>query len=799
MTTTTEMIKKNTLPCVATRGLVAFPGIPLSLEIGRAFSKRACEAAMKGDGMIFIVCQKEYSEKEPTAEMLYPVGVTAKIKQIVKGSGSTFRILTEPRERAYLTTLTTVGGKYLAAEIMEKTITVADNGGVKGEALMRDLKNTLGDFVKFLPKLSKELWFVVNSLQTPGMLSDFVAANIVVDIADKEKILEEFDPMRRLELTILVLEQEKQILSEEDKIHRIVRENLDKNQRDFYLREQMRVIQEELGEDDEDISVYMQKLKKGNFPKEVREKLERDIKKLQRMPIGSADNTVMQNYIETCLDIPFGVKSDDSLDIEKVRKILDEDHDGLEKVKDRIVEYLAALKLNPDMKNQIICLVGPPGTGKTSVAISISRALSRNFVRVSLGGVRDEADIRGHRKTYVGAMPGRIINALIEAKTMNPLILFDEIDKMANDSRGDPASAMLEVLDGEQNKAFRDHFVEMPVDLSSCMFITTANTLDTVPAPLIDRMEIIELHSYTRSEKFSIAKNHLIPKQAKRHGLNGRTFKIDDDAIYKIIDEYTREAGVRGLEKQIAKCCRKAAKHIVDGEKSVRVRSKTLTDFLGTQHIIQEKIFDENEIGIVNGMAYTEFGGDLLRIETVAMPGTGKLELTGSLGDVMKESAHAAISYVRFNADKFGIDGDFYKTKDIHIHFPEGAVPKDGPSAGAAIVTSLVSELSGVPVRRDVAMTGEITLHGRVTAIGGLREKTMAAYLAGVNTIIIPKDNVDDLCDVADEVKTHVNIIPVSNVGEAIDIALARSGVAADLATDGFVDVPKRTRASRGR
>ena len=374
------MIKKNTLPCVATRGLVAFPGIPLSLEIGRAFSKRACEAAMKGDGMIFIVCQKEYSEKEPTAEKLYPVGVTAKIKQIVKGSGSTFRILTEPRERAYLTSLTTAGGKYLAAEIMEKTISVADNGGVKGEALMRDLKNTLGDFVKYLPKLSKELWFVVNSLQTPGMLCDFVAANIVVDVADKEKILEEFDPMRRLELTILVLEQEKQILSEEDKIHRIVRENLDKNQRDFYLREQMRVIQEELGEDDEDISVYMQKLKKGNFPKEVREKLERDIKKLQRMPIGSADNTVMQNYIETCLDIPFGAKSDDSLDIDKVRKILDEDHDGLEKVKERILEYLAALKLNPDMKNQIICLVGPPGTGKTSVAISIARALSRNFV-----------------------------------------------------------------------------------------------------------------------------------------------------------------------------------------------------------------------------------------------------------------------------------------------------------------------------------------------------------------------------------------------------------------------------------
>jgi len=462
-----------------------------------------------------------------------------------------------------------------------------------------------------------------------------------------------------------------------------------------------------------------------------------------------------------------------------VRKILDEDHDGLEKVKERIVEYLSAVKLNPDMKNQIICLVGPPGTGKTSVAISIARALERKFVRVSLGGVRDEADIRGHRKTYVGAMPGRIITALTEAGCMNPLILFDEIDKMANDGRGDPASAMLEVLDGEQNKAFRDHFVEMPVDLSSCMFITTANTLETVPAPLIDRMEIIELHSYTRSEKFSIAKNHLIPKQVKRHGMNGRMLKFDDEAIYRIIDEYTREAGVRTLEKQIAKCCRKAAKLIVDGSKSVRVKCANLTDFLGTQRMIKDKIFDEDEVGTVNGMAYTESGGELLRIETLAMPGTGKLELTGLLGDVMKESAQAAISYVRFNAGTLGIDEDFYKKYDIHIHFPEGAVPKDGPSAGAAIITSIVSELSGIPVRRDVAMTGEITLHGRVTAIGGLREKTMAAYLAGVQTIIIPKDNVTDLSEVADEVKTHVKIIPVSNVSEVLSIALARPAVAA--------------------
>ena len=796
MSTTTEIIKKLTLPCIATRGLVAFPGVPLSIEVSRAFSKRACEAAMKSDSMIFVVCQKEYTDGEPEIDSLYPVGVTAKIKQLVKASGGTFRIIAEPRERAYINAL--YHGKHLVAEVMEKSVSVADNGGITGEALVRDLKNTLGEFVKFLPKFSKELLLVINSIQNPGMLCDFVAANVVVDVADKERLLEEFDPLRRLELTLLILEQERQILSEEDKIHRRVRENLDRNQRDFYLREQIKVIQEELGEtDDDDAAVYLAKLKKGSYPKEVREKLERDIKKFRRMPIGSADNTVMQNYIETCLEIPFGVKTNDALDVEKVQKTLDEDHDGLEKVKERIVEYMSALKLNPDMKNQILCLVGPPGTGKTSVAISIARALGRNFVRVSLGGVRDEADIRGHRKTYVGSMPGRVINALIEAKSMNPLILFDEIDKLANDSRGDPASAMLEVLDGEQNKAFRDHFVEMPVDLSSCMFITTANTLDTVPAPLIDRMEIIELRSYTRSEKFSIAKNHLIPKQAKRHGLNGRSFKIDDEALYKIIDLYTREAGVRGLEKKIAKCCRKAAKLIVDGKKSVRVKAENLTDFLGTQKMLAEKIFDLDEVGTANGMAYTEYGGDLLRIEAIAMDGTGKLELTGSLGEVMKESARAAISYVRHNSEKLGITEDFYKTKDIHIHFPEGAVPKDGPSAGAAIVTSLVSELTGIPVRRDVAMTGEITLHGRVTAIGGLREKTMAAYLAGVNTIIIPKDNTDDLCEVADEVKTHVRIVPVSDISEVLDVALAReSGKAEEKLADGYASTVSRARHS---
>ena len=774
MSTTTETIRQKVLPCVATRGLVAFPGLPLNLDVSRQFTKKACDAAVKGDSYVFIVCQREYTDKMPEREDLYSVGVIAKIKQLVKSPGGIFRIIAEPQSRAILSNLD-ISGTYPIASVMEKNVNISDNGGVKGEALMRDLKNTLNDFVKYLPKFSKELWFVINSIREPGMFCDFVAANVIVETEDKQALLEEFDPLRRLELMLLILENEKMILSEEAKIQRKVKQNLDDHQRDYYLREQLKVIREELGEDvdsDEDADEFRKRLAESKFPADVAEKLERDIRKMQKMPLGSADATVLRNYVDICLDIPLGKRTDERLDIPSVEKILNEDHDGLEKVKERITEYLSAVKLNPDMKNQIICLVGPPGTGKTSVAISIARALKRKFVRVSLGGIRDEADIRGHRKTYVGAMPGRIVNALIEAKTMNPLILFDEIDKMANDNHGDPASAMLEVLDGEQNKSFRDHFVEFPIDLSGCMFITTANSLDTIPAPLIDRMEIIELHSYTRSEKFAIARHHLIPKQIKRHGLNGRMLKFTDDAVYAMIDDYTREAGVRGLEKLIAKCCRKAAKKIIDGEKSVKISSSVITEYLGTQRILPDKIYAGDEIGTANGMAYTDFGGDLLRIETAAVDGNGKLELTGQLGDVMKESAKAAVTYVRMHADELNIDREFYKNKDIHIHVPEGAVPKDGPSAGVALVTSLVSELSSVPVRRDVSMTGEITLHGRVTAIGGLREKTMAAYLAGIRTIIIPRDNLDDMCEIADEVKANVNIIPVSTVSEALDVAL---------------------------
>ena len=777
MSETTEKIRKLKLPCVAMRQIVAFPGIPMNLDVARTPSKRACEAAVRADNMVFLVCQNDATVQSPTQKDCHTVGTVAKIKQLVKGQGTSLHIIVEPIARAYVEEITF--DKYLTATVMEKRIYVEDNGGIKGEALMRDVRRILGEFIKILPKFSKELWFVINSIEDPGVISDFVASNVVSDIHDKQMLLEEFDPITRLQKLLIILEREKEILLTEAKIQEEVRENMDRNQRDYYLREQLKVIQSELGEDadlDDDIIEYRKKIADGKFPKEVAERLEREIKKLQRTPVGSADNVVIRNYIEACLEIPWSKSTKERNDVKMVQKILDEDHDGLEKVKERIVEYMSAIKLNPELKNQVICLVGPPGTGKTSIAASIARATKRKYVRVSLGGVHDEAEIRGHRKTYVGSMPGRIVQALCQAESNNPLILLDEIDKMASDMRGDPASAMLEVLDGEQNKTFRDHFVEMPVDLSRCMFIVTANTLDTIARPLLDRMEIIELKSYTRQEKFSIARNHLIPKQKKRHGLKGRMFTLDDEALYTIIDGYTRESGVRSLERLVARCCRKAAKLIsFDGEKSVRVTKANLTDFVGVSKIIPEKVYDFDEVGTSQGMAWTEVGGSLLRIESVAMEGTGKIELTGSLGDVMKESARAAVSYIRAHARELGIEPDFYKTKDIHIHFPEGAVPKDGPSAGTAITTSLVSELTGIPCRRDVSMTGEITLHGRVTAIGGLREKTMAAYLAGIKTILIPKENEADMEEIADEVKANVRIVSVSNVAQALSIALAEN------------------------
>lgn len=778
MTKITEKVKKYTLPCIAMRDTVAFPDVPITLEVARQITKRACDAAMKLDGDIFLICQKDPSADSPESERdFYSTGVVATIRQLIKGApNGSFSVIAEPKSRAELVSFSK--DKYITCEVMEKKIFLEDGGGVRAEALMRDVKSRVNALMKQLPRFSRELWLIVSSIKSPSLLCDFVSANLVENIEDKQALLAEYDPMRRMELLLMILEHERAVLAEEDGINRKVKERIDRSQREYFLREQLKVIHEELGDgdDDEEIEDYYRKLDSGRYPKEVADKLRKEIRKLQRTPIGSADGAVLRGHIETCLEIPFGIKTNDRTDIAAVQKILDADHDGLEKVKERIVEYLAALKLNPELKNQMICLVGPPGTGKTSVASSIARAMNRNFVRVSLGGIRDESDIRGHRKTYVGSMPGRIITGLINAKSSNPLILLDEIDKMASDNRGDPASAMLEVLDGEQNKNFRDHFVEMPVDLSDCLFIATANSTESIPLPLIDRMEIIKLSAYTRDEKLSIAKHHLIPKQAKRHGLNGRSFKIDDAAICLMIDEYTHEAGVRSLERMIARCARKAAKKVSLGEaKSVRVTAAALADFVGNRKLSREKISERNEVGVVNGMAYTEMGGDLLKVEALSFEGSGKVEITGYLGDVMRESVRAAMSYIRSRAASLGIDKDFYKNKDIHIHFPEGAVPKDGPSAGIAIATALVSELTGIPARRDVSMTGEITLHGRVLAIGGLREKTMAAYLAGVKTILIPKENEKDMDEIAQTVRDNVSIVLVSDADEVLCMALAEN------------------------
>ncbi len=788
MNTESEVIKKVVLPCIAMRGVVAFPKIPVNLEIGRSASKRACDVALGADGLVMLVCQRDSFIEEPSKDDVYTVGVTAKIKQLVKTEEGVYRTLMEPIARAEITDFYRVG-RYAIAEGLEKTAEYTATSE-ETSAVLREIRRTVAEISSLLPMFSDDVYAQVNRTNDVSLLCDFIASNVIADIEKRQSLLEIFDPSQRALSLLTELQQERLIMLTEKKINRKVHERIDKNQRDYYLREQIKAIKSELGEDeefdDDDLAEYYEKIKKAKLPEEMREKLVKELKKLSKMPFGSAEGGVVRNYIETCLEIPFGKETKDRIDIDQARKILDEDHDGLEEVKARIIEYLAALKLNPELKNQVLCLVGPPGTGKTSVASSIARAMNRKFVRISLGGVRDEADIRGHRKTYIGSMPGRIINALTQAGSMNPLILMDEVDKLTRDSHGDPASALLEVLDTEQNKTFRDHFIETPIDLSDCLFITTANTLSTIPQPLIDRMEIVEMKIYTRAEKFSIARHHLIPKQEKRHGLSGRTLKIDDGALYAIIDEYTSEAGVRQLERMIAKCCRRAAKEIVcDGKKSVRVSIKNLSDYVGTERMSKDRILPENEVGTVCGMAYTELGGEIMRIEALALDGAGKIELTGSLGNVMRESAQAAMSFVRSRASSLGIDPEFYKKKDIHIHFPEGAVPKDGPSAGVAIAVAIVSELTGIAVRRDVAMTGEITLRGRVLAIGGLREKTMAAYLAGVKTIILPEENRKDESEILPEVKENVEIIYISSADEAVRLALCAEPKAAEQAAKG--------------
>lgn len=764
------------MPVLALRGLVLFPKMVLNFDVGREKSIRALDAAMDRSRRIFLVAQHSVGENDPTPEDLYPIGVVAEVKQVVKVQGDNVRVLVEGLYRAkaedYLTTEPFFSATVTELPLRSTKTTSAD----LFTAMMRTVKELFEEYCFLTTKLPRD--FLVNAMvaEDPIYLAEYIAGNIPVKVPQKQSILAESSPIKRLQLLATMLESENAILGLEREIYDRVREQIDKNQREYYLREQMKAISQELGDDESEqneTQEYLEKIAAAGLAGEVKEKLTTEAHRLMKMPYNSHEAGVIRTYLDTCLELPWNKSSVDKIDIVKAQKLLDKEHYGLEKVKERILELLAVRKLAPDIKGQIVCLVGPPGVGKTSIAKSIAKSMGREYVRISLGGVRDESDIRGHRKTYIGAMPGRIINAIKLAGTNNPLMLLDEVDKLGSDYKGDPSSALLEVLDSEQNVAFRDHFIELPFDLSGVLFLATANTLDTIPAPLLDRMEVINLSSYTREEKFHIAKNHLLQKQIKRHGLDSKTVKITDDTLYALIDFYTREAGVRNLERSIGSLSRKAAKRIVAEEaKKVTITGQNIESFLGPKKYRPEEIGKQDEVGLVNGLAWTSVGGEMLQVEVAVLDGTGKIELTGSLGDVMKESAHAAVSYIRSVCDRYNIQRDFYKTKDLHIHFPEGAVPKDGPSAGVAICSALVSALTNTPARADVAMTGEITLRGRVLPIGGLKEKTMAAYRAGIKTVVIPKDNEPDLAEIDKTVRSALRFVTAEQVDTVLQVIL---------------------------
>ncbi len=768
-----EKAEQIVLPVVILHGAIAFPSVPINFEISDDASKEALKVSGAQGSFVCLVSPSEPLPPTLTPEpsKLYRVGTVAKIKQMLRTPEGTTRVIAEGFSRAIIADYRE-NGDYLEADLICKTVTLPDNGGVHGVAAIREMLTALENGIRYLPGGSADLLATARMIDNPGMLADFIAANVLVRIPDKQTVLECFDPFQRAETLMLMLKKEEEILREEALIRKKVNARMNRNHQEFYLREQIKVIQEELGEGS-DIEEFAKRIREADLPEEVQAKLLKENDRLSRAPYGSAEATVLANYLDICLDIPWKKATKDRLNVSSVEKVLNADHYGLEKVKERILEYIAVKQLSPNLRNQILCLVGPPGVGKTSIGASIARAMNRKYVRISLGGVRDEADIRGHRKTYIGAMPGRIVTAITQAGVRNPLILLDEIDKMSRDNHGDPMSAMLEVLDGEQNKSFRDHFVELPFDLSDCVFIATANSLDNIPRPLLDRMEIIELGIYTKREKLEIAKRHLIPKQLLRHGLNRRKLKITDDAIVELIDYYTREAGVRNLERQIAALCRKVGKKLLTEEqKQIVLHASDVASYLGARKLLPELIDAQDEVGCVNGLAYTELGGSLLKVEVAVLDGSGKIETTGSLGEVMKESAQIAVSYVRSIAKEYGIPTDFYKTKDIHIHFPEGAIPKDGPSAGVTMVTALVSALTGRAVRHTVAMTGEISLRGKVLAIGGLKEKTMAAYTAGVRTVLIPEENLRDLDELDPLAKESLEFIPCKYASEVLKNAL---------------------------
>ncbi len=759
-------------PVLALRGLTVFPELTLSFDVEREISIFALDCAMESGRDIFLVTQREIGVAEPQEEDLYTVGTICRILQIIKTSETTVRVIVEGRHRARIHRIWQTK-PFLQANIELLEEDFPGKHTTKVEALLRQTYALMGEY-QSLTNLSDDVVAAVLDDHDPGHLADYLAQNMTLRHQDRQRVLEQLHPVKRLHLINEILTHEIDVISLEMEMERKVRDRVARVQKDMILREQVKVLQHELGDDgDEEIAEYAQRIEDAKLTEETEKKLLKELDRLSKQPFGSAEASVIRNYLDVCLDMPWNKQTRDRADVAKAKALLDRDHFGLDKVKERILEFIAVRQINPDAKGKILCLVGPPGVGKTSIAISVAKAMNRKLARLSLGGVRDEADIRGHRKTYIGAMPGRIIDALIRSKSMNPLLVLDEIDKLANDMRGDPASALLEVFDSEQNYAFRDHFLELPVDLSRVMFITTANTLDTIPRPLLDRMEVIELTSYTDEEKVEIAKRHLIPKQLKEHGLKKTQLRISDNAIRALIAGYTRESGVRLLERHIGKLCRKAAMQLVtESVKRIDITDKNLKEYLGTVRYTENVHTNRDEIGVVNGLAWTEAGGEILQVEVNVMDGTGKLELTGNLGTVMQESAKAALSCLRSRAGELGIETDFYKTKDIHIHFPEGAIPKDGPSAGIAITTAMLSALTNRAVRGSVAMTGEVTLRGRVLPIGGLKEKTMAALRNGVRTVIIPKDNEKDLDEIDQTVRKALHFVAVETVDEVFYNAL---------------------------
>ena len=784
------------LPIIALRGLAVFPDQTVHFDIGRPQSLKALEVAMKGDQHLMLVPQKDLMQDSPKLSGLYPVGTVVKVKQVLKTQTENLRVLVTGLCRAKISELEQ-DDPYLSG-VVEALEEVHIPDTPRNHALCREANMLYGIYCEVAEQPAQPVQLRMLSSNNVGFIADSIAQNSGMDYQDKAKLLCQLNPIRRMEQTIRLLHREIEMVRLESEIQEKTHASMDRNQKDYYLREQMKVIREELGEGDEqaEFEDYRRRIGQLQLADEHKQKLYKDVDRLKKQAFGSAEASVLRNYLDSVLELPWNSETKERVDVAQARKILEKDHYGMEKVKERILETIAVRQMAPQMPPQILCLVGPPGVGKTSIAYSIAKSLNRNMARIALGGVHDEAEIRGHRKTYVGAMPGRILAAMTQAGSRNPLLLLDEIDKLGSDHRGDPSAALLEVLDAEQNKTYRDHYVEIPFDLSDVMFVTTANTLDTVPRPLLDRMEVIELGSYTDEEKLIIAKNHLLPKQMAKHGLKKTQLRVSDDAIREMIRCYTRESGVRNLERCIAQLCRKTAMRLLDGEiKKVSVTAGELEQLLGVRKYLPDRMPSKDEVGLVTGLAWTSVGGETLEVEVNVMDGTGKLELTGNLGDVMKESAHAALSYIRANAAQLSVAPDFYKTKDIHVHFPEGAVPKDGPSAGVTVCTAIISALTNTPVRRDVAMTGEISLRGRVMQIGGLKEKTMAALRHGISTVIIPYDNLPDLEEIDQTVRNSLKFVAARSIETVLENALVRSNATnAPILTDIPDNIKTRSR-----